>query len=156
MGDNKCVGEYRDTLPSVENCPGQGPLTMSEPLHGSPGLRRNRTASKCLASQMDHKMRWVRVKESTCKIRVKKDKFSEMELGMVLTQLFAVRWWTEMQFCCCLFLSQYSYVIITIIWLKADLTVTILELAIANKTLKSVFFSMEMILGQSWVELTSQ
>lgn len=44
-----------DTLTSPENCPGQGPSSVSEPLHGSPGLRRNRRELKCLGSHGDLK-----------------------------------------------------------------------------------------------------
>lgn len=81
------------------------------------------------------------MKESTHKIRLKNYKFSEMELGRTVADLSAIRCRTEMRiFFLLLFFGQYSFVIITIIWLKANLTVTILELVVANKTLKSVFF----------------
>lgn len=81
------------------------------------------------------------MKESTHKIRLKNYKFSEMELGRAVADLSAIRCGTEMRiFLLLLFLGQYSFVIITIIWLKANLTVTILELVVANKTLKSVSF----------------
>lgn len=74
------------------------------------------------------------MKESIYKIRLKNHKFSEMESGRAITDLSAVRWGTEMQIFLLLFLSQYSFVIITIIWLKANLTVTILELVIADNS----------------------
>lgn len=106
----------RDTLTSPGNCPGRRPSSVSEALHGSPGLRRNRRELKCLAPHRDLKMWWV-VKESTHKIKLKNYKFSEMELGRAVADLSAVRCGTEMGIflLLLLFLSQYSFVIITII-----------------------------------------
>lgn len=108
-------------------------------------------------------MWWSRVvgrKDSTHKIRVEKASILKCNSGQgsnISVCHEMVDWGLLFCcYCCWLFVNQYLFVLITIIWPKANLTVTILELVGANKTLKSgvfFFFSMKMIWGQSWVEL---